>query len=315
MTHSAPEGLREDVREIVAQLSALLGPRQGEIEAVPGMLTKLAFKVRLGGTDYVVHLPGGEAGVLGTDPHSEQQAGVRAAQLGIAPRVVAALEHPACFVTQLASGRALNAAELRDPGVLAELAAAVRTFHESGLELTRRFDPYAWVQACGQMAVERGVEMPDGYERALAYARKIERKVARHPDDRVSPCHTNLCPPNIWHDGERILITGWRYAGMCDRMYDLGDLAASIELDDEGERFLLVSYFDEEPRPRRLATIKLMRFLSELVEAVWGLVESSVSELDVDFSGHARVHVAKLNALVDDPRFHSWIRDAARRRR
>jgi thiamine kinase-like enzyme len=314
VTHSAPEGMREDVQEIVAQLSALLGPREGEIEAVPGVLTKLAFRVRLGGADYVVHLPGREAGVLGIDPHAEPQAGVRAAELGIGPPVVATLEHPACFVTQLAGGRALEAAEMREPGVLAELAAALRSFHDSGLELTRTFDPHTWVQECGRKAVERGVEMPEGYERALAYARKIERKVARHPDDRISPCHTNLTPPNIWHDGERILITGWRYGAMCDRLYDLGDLAASIELDDEGERRLLTSYFDEEPRRRRLATIKLMRFLSELVEAVWGLLESSVSELDVDFSGHARVHVVKLNALVDDPRFHSWIRDAARRR-
>jgi thiamine kinase-like enzyme len=158
------------------------------------------------------------------------------------------------------------------------------------------------------------VEMPPGYEQALAYARKIERKVAGHPDDRISPCHANLCPPNIWLDGERILITGWRYAGMCDRFYDLGDLAASIELDDDGERLLLEAYFGEEPGPRRLAAIKLMRFLSELVEAVWGLVESSVSDLDVDFGGHARKHVEKLNALVEDPRFGTWIREAAKRR-
>ena len=218
-----------------------------------------------------------------------------------------------CFVTELASGRALDAEELRDPKMLAELAAALRAFHDSGLELSRSFDPSRWAEQCGESALQRGVEMPPGYDEALAYARRIERKVARHPDHRISPCHTNVSPPNIWHDGERILITGWRYAGMCDRFYDLGDLAASIDLDDEGERRLLAAYFQEEPPPRRIAVIKLMRFLSELVEAVWGMVESSVSELDVDFRGHAREHVEKFNALARDPVFERWIRQAARR--
>jgi thiamine kinase-like enzyme len=306
--------MNEDVQEIVAQLAALLGPREGEIEPVPGVLTRLAFKVRLGGGDYVVHLPGREAGVLGTDPHSEQEAGLRAAELGIAPRVVAMLDEPACFVTELAAGRALGEEELRRPEVLTELAQAVRTFHDSGLELRRSFDPYLWAQERGQAAVERGVDMPEGYERALAYARKIERKLARQPDHRIAPCHTNLSPPSIWQDGERILITDWHYAGMCDRFYDLGDLAASINLDADGERLLLATYFGEEPGPQRLATIKLMRFLSELVEAVWALVESGVSELDVDFAGYARDHAAKLNALDSDPQFATWMRAAAKRR-
>jgi thiamine kinase-like enzyme len=306
--------MRDDVQEIVAQLSALLGPREGEIEPVPGVLSRLAFKVRLGGSDYVVHLPGREASVIGTDAHAEQEAGVRAAELGIAPPVVATLEHPACFVTELASGKALDAEELRDPELLVELAGALRRFHDSGLELTRSFDPYRWAEECGESALRRGVERPPGYGKALAYARKIERKVEGHPDHRIAPCHANLCPPNLWHDGERILITGWRYAGMCDRFYDLGDLAASIDLDDEGERRLLEAYFGDEPGPRRLAAIKLMRFLSELVEAVWGLVESSISELDVDFGRHAREHGDKLNALATNPEFGQWIRQAARRR-
>jgi thiamine kinase-like enzyme len=306
--------MNEDVQEIVGQLSALLGPREDEIEPVPGVITRRAFKVRLGGKGYVVHLPGREASVIGTDPHSEQEAGLRAAELGIAPRVVAMLDEPACFVTELASGRALTAEELQQPDVLAELVQAVRTFHDSGLELRRRFDPYRWALEAGQSLVERGVAMPEGYERSLAYARKIERKLDRHPDHAVVPCHGNLSPPNIWQDGNRILITEWRYAGMCDRFYDLGDLAASINLDTDGERLLLATYFGEEPGPQRLATIKLMRFLSELVEAVWGLVESGVSELDVDFAGYARDHAAKLNALGGDPQFAAWIREAAKRR-
>jgi hypothetical protein len=101
---------------------------------------------------------------------------------------------------------------------------------------------------------------------------------------------------------------------MCDRFYDLGDLAASINLDTEDEHVLLTAYFGEEPGQQRLATIKLMRFLSELVEAVWGLVESGVSDLDVDFAGYARDHAAKLEALGEDPQFGAWMREAAKRR-
>ena len=304
----------DDVTEIVAQLSALLGPRGGEIEPILGALTRLAFKVRLGGSDYVVHLPGGEAGLLGIDPRSEQEAGARAAELGVAPPVVARLERPACFVTELVPGRPLDAEDLRRPAALAELAAALRTFHDCGLELPRRFDPYRWVEEQVKAASSRGVEPPEGYAVALAQANEIERTVGRHRDHRITPCHANLRPPNLWHDGERILIDGWRYAAMCDRFYDLGDLAASIELDDEGERLLLAAYFDEEPGSRRLAAIKLTRFLSDLVEAAWGLVESGLAKHDVDYSGHASEHFRRLGETGTNPQFKVWINQASKRK-
>ena len=37
-----------------------------------------------------------------------------------------------------------------------------------------------------------------------------------------------------------------------------------------------------------------MRFMSDFREAMWGVVQSAVSEIDFDFDGYARDHFARL---------------------
>ncbi len=38
------------------------------------------------------------------------------------------------------------------------------------------------------------------------------------------PCHNDLLTANLIHDGERVRIVDWEYAGMGDRYFDLGNL-------------------------------------------------------------------------------------------
>src|ERR687893_2070247 len=91
---SAPE-----LTEAVARLSALLGPRQGGVLLLQGGITNRNFRVNLGGTDYVVRLPGKDTALLGIDRESERLATRAAAKLGLGPRVAAMLDRPAALVT------------------------------------------------------------------------------------------------------------------------------------------------------------------------------------------------------------------------
>ena len=82
------------------------------------------------------------------------------------------------------------------------------------------------------------------YERAAGYASEIEAAFGVTPEPRV-PCHNDLNTANWIADGDRLWLLDWEYAGMNERFFDLGALAANNELDADAEAALLVAYFGE----------------------------------------------------------------------
>ncbi len=299
-----------ELTEVVARLSALLGPRQGGVQPLEGGITNRNFRVNFGGDDYVVRLPGKDTNLLGIDREAERLATKCAAGLGLGPKVAAMLETPSCLVTCFIKSREMTAPELREPEAIATIAAGLRQFHESGLELPTDFYVLEIAQGYAEVSRSRGGEPPPAFEGALAAAGEVVKAVRDHPEHAPVPCHNDLLAANFLHDGERIVIVDWEYAGMGDRFFDLGNFAVNNELDDEGEERLLEAYFGEPPSDRRRAALKLYRFMSDVREAMWGVVQTSVSDLDFDFDGYARKHFERLGAISGDPRFRQWLGEA-----
>jgi thiamine kinase-like enzyme len=306
-----PEFTIPELTEVVARVSALLGPRDGSVVQLDGGITNRNFRVNFGGTDYVVRLPGKRTELLGIDRAAECTANKVAAELGIAPRVATMIEEPSCLVTEFVTGREMTADELRTPDATSEVARDLRLLHDSDADLPTTFDSFRLVERYAEVAREHGVRVPDGYDEALAAAGEIEKTVREHPEHQPVPCHNDLLTANFLSDGNRVLIIDWEYAGMGDRWFDLGNFAANNELGDELEARLLEEYFGDPPDERRRATLELFRFMSDFREAMWGVVQSGVSELDFDFGDYATKHFARLEAARSDERFGGWI-EAAR---
>ena len=53
-----------------------------------------------------------------------------------------------------------------------------------------------------------------------------------------------------------------------------------------------------------------MRFMSDFREAMWGVVQSAVSELDFDFDAYATTHFERLERTGEHPDFSRWIKKA-----
>ena len=53
-----------------------------------------------------------------------------------------------------------------------------------------------------------------------------------------------------------------------------------------------------------------MRVMSDFREAMWGVVQRTVSDLDFDFDAYARKHFDRLLAAVRDPGFEPLLEDA-----
>ena len=54
-----------------------------------------------------------------------------------------------------------------------------------------------------------------------------------------------------------------------------------------------------------------MRIVSDLREAMWGVVQQAISTLDFDYVDYATRHFRRLLASADDPRVDVWL-EAAR---
>jgi len=299
-----------ELTEVVARLAALLGPRDGTVVQLEGGITNRNFRVNFGGTDYVVRLPGKRTALLGIDREAECIANKAAATLGIAPRVAALLSEPSALVTQFVSGREMRADELREPETIAEVAHDLRLLHDSGTELPSGFDSFRLVEEYAETGRANGSEPPDGYDEALEAAHAIERAVRDQPGHEPVPAHNDLLPANFLRDGDRMQLIDWEYAGMGDRWFDLGNFAVNNELDDDQEAQLLEAYFGEPPDDSKRATLKLFRFMSDFREAMWGVVQAGVSELDFDFRDYAQKHFDRLDNTRTDPRFKGWIEEA-----
>jgi thiamine kinase-like enzyme len=300
-----------ELTEVVARVTAILGPRRGSVVQLEGGITNRNFRVNFGGTDYVVRLPGKRTAILGIDRTAECIANKAAAGLGMAPGVAAMFEEPSCLVTMFIPGREMTADELREPDTLAEVARDLRKFHDSGTELPTGFDSFRLVEEYAETGRAHGSEPPEGYDDALAAARKIEKVVRDQPTHEAVPAHNDLLTANFLVDGDGLKLIDWEYAGMGDRWFDLGNFAVNNELDDDQEAALLEAYFGEPPDERRLATLKLFRFMSDFREAMWGVVQTGVSELNFDFREYAQKHFDRLEQARNDPRFEGWI-EAAR---
>lgn len=296
-----------ELTEAVARVSALLGPREGAVVQLEGGITNRNFRVRFGGTDYVLRLPGKRTDLLGIDRDAECMATKAGAELGFAPRVVTLLKDPACLVTTFLAGDTAQPGDLRDPHAIDQIAAYLRALHDSGTELPTTFDPFQLVERYAATARERGAEPPEGYDDALEAARAVEEAIRAQPGHEIVPAHNDLLPANFLRDGSTFQLIDWEYAGMGDRWFDLGNFAANNELDGAEEKRFLEAYFGEPPDERAIATLKLFRFVSDFREGMWGTVQSVLSEVQFDFDEYAKRHFERLERLRTDPRFRGWL--------
>ena len=289
--------------ELEAALAALGSP-PGEPVALDGGITNRNFRVG----DLVVRLPGADTGLLGIDREAERAATEAAARTGLGPQVVACLTAPPCLVTRFIEGRPVTAEELRAPALIRELAGALRAYHE-GPPLPARFDAFAVIEDYRATAAARGGRSPAHWERMAVGAAAI-RAALQGPEHAPVPCHNDLLTANLLHDGARLRLVDWEYAGMGDRYFDLGNLSVNNGFATADDERLLAAYYGEPCPPRRLAAVALMRIVSDLREAMWGVVQATVSELDFDFTAYADDHAVRVLAGLEDPRFETWLEEA-----
>jgi aminoglycoside phosphotransferase (APT) family kinase protein len=268
--------------EVVDELASRLWPgRVKSIDVLAHGITNSNYVVDLGDERVVVRVPGANTQLLGIDRSNEVVAGGLAAAAGVGPEVLATDEGTGCIVFRYIDGRPVPANELCEEPMLTEFVRTLRIVHSAGTAPTI-WNPYDVIRDHRDVASSRDVRAPFDSARAFELLDAIE--VAR-PFRATVLGHNDLLNANFLYDG-RLRIVDWEYAGMSDPFFDLANVAVNNFFPEQAEHSLLRHYFGQDD-DARMATLAVMKIVSELREAMWGVVQMAISKLDVDFSAYA----------------------------
>ncbi len=305
------QGVAEDqavtLEEVIARIPGWTGARI-VTSALGGGITNLNYRVDVDGKSFVVRIPGKDSELLGIDRRREYACTLAASQSGVGPEVVHFLEAEGILVTCFIAGRGVSKEEMERPTTIRRVAESLRRYH-SGPTFPGTFSALETVREYLRTS-RSGAPLPSRMDWMVERAEVIDgvlRAVTRPP----RPCHNDLLLGNFIDDGHLIRIVDWEYAAMGDPFFDLGNFAVHQGLSDTQEAMLLEAYLGQATA-LDLARLKLMKIVSDLREAMWAMVQVTISSLDYDFVQYGQKHFDRYVAQLQDPRLPAWLTAAAR---
>jgi thiamine kinase-like enzyme len=280
--------------------------RSVTVSPLSGGITNLNYRVDVDGESFVVRMPGQDSENLGIDRRREHACNVAAHEAGVAPEPVAFFEDEGVQVARFAPGCVVQAEKMHVTSMLVRVAAALRRYH-TGRPFPGVFSPFQAVRDYLAFSEPRGAPLPARFGWMRAQADRLEGAIGTPATLR--PCHNDLLLANWIEDGERLWIIDWEYAAMGDIYFDLGNFAVHMQLTDDEEQDLIRAYFGDVG-PGAVARLKLMKIISDLREAMWAMVQVTISTLDYDFVAYGTKHFNRYTAQLRDPRLEAWLRDA-----
>ena len=265
--------------------------RPAAIEPLGGGITNHNYLVRVDDQTVVLRIGGKDTELLGIDRHAEEAASRMAASVGVGPEIVAFVEPEGYLVTRFIEGSPIPPERMRTPDLIARVATALHAVHAAAA-IPGRFDAHHVVQVYRDTAAARGVAIPGDVAWAMDVAARI--RSVRGPTPPV-PCHNDLLNANFIDDGRSVRIVDWEYAGMGDPFFDLANFSINHEFEAEHDEALLHAYTGAV-RAADVGSLRLMRFMSDFREAMWGVVQQGISDLEFDFAEYASEHFERMRA-------------------
>lgn len=204
---------------------------------------------------------------------------------GVSPAVL--YHEPGALVIDFVSGRTMTTSDLQDDATLAEaLALVIRTHRELPGHLRGPALTFWVFQTLRDYAATLGDGASPHLSRLAVLmdeAAELERAVGRI---EMVFGHNDLLPANFLHDGTRMWLIDWDYAGWGSPLFDLGGLAANNRLDRAQEEWVLATYYGSAPDADLWRRYAAMKAAAALREAMWSMVQEIHSDLDFDYSAY-----------------------------
>ena len=268
----------------------------GKVTGAPlgGGITNLNFVVQDGARKAVVRI--GDDIPLHPILRSNELAASRAAALaGISPAVL--YHEPGALVIDFVEGRTLAAKDFQDAGLRALAVTLIGRAHRTMPQFLRGPAQMFWAF---HVIRDYAATLREGSSRhlgllplLLANAERLEAAIG--PIDLVYG-HNDLLPANFIHDGSRLWLIDWDYAGFNSPLFDLGGFAANTGLTEDQEAEVLARYFGRDPDAALVRAYRAMKAAAALREALWSMVSEVHSVLDFDYAAYTATNLATYRA-------------------
>jgi thiamine kinase-like enzyme len=268
---------------------------QGAVRAEPlgGGLTNQNFLVQDGARRAVVRI-GEDIPVHQILRSNELAASIAAHAAGVSPEVI--YHERGALVIGFVEGRTLSAADFAEAALLEAAVALVAQAHR---EIPRYFRGPAMLFWVFQVLRDYTARLEDEGTQYLPLLAELtlEAGLLEAAVGQVDLVfgHNDLLPANFIHDGTRMWLIDWDYAGFNSPLFDLGGLAANNGLTVAQESLVLQQYFgsvDGALWRRYLA----MKAAAALRETLWSMVSETHSELDFDYATYTATNLATYRA-------------------
>lgn len=293
------------VKEAIDRIPMWQDAAELDVSLLRGGMTNHNYRVDVGGKSYVLRISGDKTELLGIHRDYEYRTQQIAGELGIAPETIYFDESQGYLVTRFIEGRPIPPEELRQPQSIVLVAQTLQNIHAMPT-IPGTFSAFQVVREYAEVARRYNVTFPENLRWMLHQAKEAEAALQR-TYQMPRPCHNDLLNGNFLL-ANKLYILDWEYAGMGDVFFDLANFSNNHELSENDDLLLLDCYFGEV-RSEDVAHMKIMKIMSDFREAMWGLVQIGISNLDFDFREYANKHFDRLSQSILNPNWEQWLKE------
>lgn len=289
--------------QIIARVPEWANAQSIQTSFLAGGLSNLNFRVDVDGQSFVVRVCGQGLELLGVNRQHEYECNVIAAEMGVAPDVIHFFPDLGTLITRFVDGRKLLSEQIGTRENIQRVVNSVRRLHQSARPFPSAWSPFRTIEEYRRTAERLGCPMPDDIDELFGWAAQIERAMYRSAPPSIVPCHNDLLNENFLDDGT-IRIIDYEYAAMGDPFFDLANFSSHHRFNDEQDQWLIESYFGADRRDvasqrlyhERFARLQRMKLISDLREAMWGVVQIKVASVAFNYQAYANEWFGRFRA-------------------
>jgi thiamine kinase-like enzyme len=238
-----------------------------ELKALGAGLLSETYRVARNGVAYTLKVAA-ETRELCLDLPWEVRVLERAANAGLAPRLVYCDLDAAVLLSRWVEGRSWVSTEAAAPANLERIAALLRRVHAIAVPMpARQVTPLRWIEIYAEALSRRPSASIDPALRSAALSRA--QALLELPRAAGVVCHSDLHPLNLIEGDDSLILLDWEYAHVADPLWDLAGWCANNNLASEIQWSLLARYLGSAPILSEWHRFRVLLALYDYVCLLW----------------------------------------------
>lgn len=304
------ESSRRLAEELLDEWGIIPAGETVRIARLSGGASNVNLRISAGESTWALRLcdPLGER--WGVDRAATIQAQNDAAEMGLAPRVVAQKMPAGHFLSEFVEGTTVTSAYVREADLLEPIARTLRELN-AGSTTGRVFSPFRDLGTFLEFGDGDGVGFAPQITDELAAVTRIRALFETRPAPRGF-CHSDLVPQNFIRHGDTLSLVDFDYAGTGWVAFELASFSCQAQLDAE-ETHAFLSAYDPDYDEGQAARVELMRAIAGIREACWAymaepILSGSTAPLDGwTYQGYAANNLAQARGVLADGRLEQYL--------